>query len=727
MDMPPAGSFAVSLGRARSRTGLSGQLVASWLLLFALFPVVVVCPASAESREVVSEFHLTSLGDVRPAQVGGAIVASNGSAVSLLSIPELTRMESYQLPTGDIATILPVTASSFILASGDGGMSLWDVVNGTLAQRVEPSGSAIQMAAVSPDGRYLASLEVGERLVLRHARSLDLLDSVPLAAPEGGGFPVVWDPRGTSIAVPTSHLGSPAVRVYSVPGLQLQAVLLDSNGAGQSVSSAAFLSPGALVLGSHRADNAQVATVWSVEASIPERVFDLPGSAIPAGGVDLGSRGGPWLATHDSGYVATLGLWGDLQVWDETGTIMWSANLGFGPTSAVLWLGESIVAVSRESGQIRAVRPAVEQPDRPTVEVHSPAPGTVAGSAIDAYGTAFASTGAPLSISFSIDTGSWLPAAGGRQWSVSIDASSLREGTHRLYFRSFDGTLYSLPIAVPIVAGPPLADDSPPLLELQAPPDGTIAWGPVILRGVYSDLESPVPKLLLLRVDDGNAQPFEGGPAWSTRWDPQGWPAGEHVLTVEAFDGTRTVRAQVRIIVPAVDAYPLPEIVVYAPANGTAVWGVLQLSGSTSSVVGLIETRVRAGNGSWQSAGSGAAWVVALDLTELAPGVHRIDVLVIEEGQRLTLLPVATINVAPPGGDPPRDPGSAPVLPPPSPSPRPGLTLEGTWFLPAAFVIIGLLVLLNVLLANRRHRRSRGRPRSRRGAREDAIRAGRRP
>ena len=84
-----------------------------------------------------------------------------------------------------------------------------------------------------------------------------------------------------------------------------------------------------------------------------------------------------------------------------------------------------------------------EPNDPPTVTVISPDTGETLSGTIFVSGTADDSDGDIQSVQIRIDSGSWQTASGQTSWGYGWDTTTVTDGSHTIYIRSYDGTDYS--------------------------------------------------------------------------------------------------------------------------------------------------------------------------------------------------------------------------------------------------------------------------------------------
>lgn len=79
---------------------------------------------------------------------------------------------------------------------------------------------------------------------------------------------------------------------------------------------------------------------------------------------------------------------------------------------------------------------------KPVVNVTRPTPGAKVGKSLQMEGMA-EDDGQVTLVEVAVDDGAWVPASGTLQWTFAWDLSTLKDGTHTIAVRAYDGTQYS--------------------------------------------------------------------------------------------------------------------------------------------------------------------------------------------------------------------------------------------------------------------------------------------
>ena len=79
----------------------------------------------------------------------------------------------------------------------------------------------------------------------------------------------------------------------------------------------------------------------------------------------------------------------------------------------------------------------------PIVEISFPLSGTKISGVVHIVGTAYDIDGMVQKVDIKIDNSSWITANGSKTWEYIWNTSSVSDGLHNIYARSFDGKEYS--------------------------------------------------------------------------------------------------------------------------------------------------------------------------------------------------------------------------------------------------------------------------------------------
>lgn len=109
----------------------------------------------------------------------------------------------------------------------------------------------------------------------------------------------------------------------------------------------------------------------------------------------------------------------------------------------------------------------------PTCSITSPSNGATVSGTITIQGTASDSDGTVQSVEVKIDSGTWQTATGTTSWNYSWDTTTVSDGSHTIYARSYDGTDYSTEASVTVTVSNGGSTNNPP----NAPSNPTPADG----------------------------------------------------------------------------------------------------------------------------------------------------------------------------------------------------------------------------------------------------------
>ena len=112
------------------------------------------------------------------------------------------------------------------------------------------------------------------------------------------------------------------------------------------------------------------------------------------------------------------------------------------------------------------------EPERPLCAITSPTSGSTISGAMEVSGTASDPDGTVQTVEIRIDSGTWIEVTGTTTWSYYWNTTSVSDGEHTIYARSYDGTLYSTEVNVSVSV------DNVPPEEGEEPEKGLLwVWG----------------------------------------------------------------------------------------------------------------------------------------------------------------------------------------------------------------------------------------------------------
>jgi hypothetical protein len=148
-------------------------------------------------------------------------------------------------------------------------------------------------------------------------------------------------------------------------------------------------------------------------------------------------------------------------------------------------------------------------------------------------GTATVTKGYIEAVEYNVNEEDWQLAEGTETWEFDWDTSTVDNGLHKIYIRSFDGIEYSTPFELPLKVVNIGA-------EISSPENGSVLKKKVLIHGI--SFETDVLEVLL-KIGDGIWIEVEGTGAggnltvWEYSWDTRKVSNGEYTLSVKAYNG----------------------------------------------------------------------------------------------------------------------------------------------------------------------------------------------
>ena len=173
--------------------------------------------------------------------------------------------------------------------------------------------------------------------------------------------------------------------------------------------------------------------------------------------------------------------------------------------------------------------------EKPTVTITSPLNGSTVTGTVGIIGTASDTDGTVQSVQVRIDTGSWKNATGTTSWSYSWDTTTVTNGSHTIYARSYDGMDYSSIGSVTVNVNITLSNQ-PPTVSITSPLNGSTVSGTVTIAGTASD-DVSVEKVEI-RIGDDLWQEVTGTTSWTYSWDTTSMATGNYDIYARSYDGT---------------------------------------------------------------------------------------------------------------------------------------------------------------------------------------------
>jgi len=262
----------------------------------------------------------------------------------------------------------------------------------------------------------------------------------------------------------------------------------------------------------------------------------------------------------------------------------------------------------------------------PIVGLTFPTRGTTASGTISIAGTANDTDGNVQLVQVKIDSGLWINATGTTSWSYSWDTTTVANGSHTIYARSYDGTNYSNISSVTVTVNniPP---NQPPTVAITSPLNGSTVSGTVTIAGTASD-DVSVEKVEI-KIDDDSWQEATGTTSWTYSWDTTSMATGNYDIYARSYDGTDySSILSVKVTVNNIPPNHKPTVEIIFPNNGTEVKKTIIIHGTASDEDGnetIQKVEIKIGDGDWKVVNGTTSWNYTWDSTTVDNGDHVIQ------------------------------------------------------------------------------------------------------
>jgi hypothetical protein len=170
----------------------------------------------------------------------------------------------------------------------------------------------------------------------------------------------------------------------------------------------------------------------------------------------------------------------------------------------------------------------------PTVAITSPFEGQTVSDTIIFQGTAYDPEGTVQKVEVKIDFGNWIVAFGTTSWGYEWDSANVSNGVHKIYARSYDGTLYSEEYFINITVDNEIVNN-PPIVTISHPDENDIVSGTISVSGTASDPDGNLQKIEV-SMDNKGWFTAAGTSSWAYSWDTTKDQDGKHVIYARAKD-----------------------------------------------------------------------------------------------------------------------------------------------------------------------------------------------
>jgi len=170
---------------------------------------------------------------------------------------------------------------------------------------------------------------------------------------------------------------------------------------------------------------------------------------------------------------------------------------------------------------------------KPTVSINTPSNNSEVSGDVAVMGIASDDISVEK-VEIKIDDGNWIQTTGTTSWSYSWDTTTVNNGSHTIYARSYDGTDYSSIVSVTVIVNniPP---NHKPTVGIIFPTDGTEVKKTFTIHGTASD-DNNVEKVEI-KIGDENWTIVDGTTTWNYSWDSTNMDNGDYVIQARAYDG----------------------------------------------------------------------------------------------------------------------------------------------------------------------------------------------
>jgi len=170
----------------------------------------------------------------------------------------------------------------------------------------------------------------------------------------------------------------------------------------------------------------------------------------------------------------------------------------------------------------------------PSVSILSPVDGSMVSGNITIEGIANDRDGMVKKVEVKIDNGLWKLAIGTTSWKYEWYTTSIENGNHTIYARSYDGEDYSSIDSVNVK----VFNNHPPSVAIISPVDGEIVKNIVFINGTASDKDgNETIQKVEIKIGNGSWMVVNGTTLWSYKWDSVSVNNGKYIIKARAYDG----------------------------------------------------------------------------------------------------------------------------------------------------------------------------------------------
>jgi hypothetical protein len=281
----------------------------------------------------------------------------------------------------------------------------------------------------------------------------------------------------------------------------------------------------------------------------------------------------------------------------------------------------------------------------PTIVITNPSQGELISGTVVIEGTAADSDSQVQRVDVRIDDGTWITAQGTESWSIPWDSTTVENGIHSIWARSYDGLDYSLELEISVNVSNNQGN-VPPTVEISQPHDGATISGTVQLAGEADDPDGTV-LFVEIRIDDGSWNVTTGTTSWTHNWDSTLAQDGIHTLYARSYDGQDySPEVWVNVSVQNIPPNAPPTISITSPTDGSELSGTVAVQGISSDPDGNVKkVEVRIDDGGWNSATGTVSWTFVWDTTLLDDGDHVLHARARDDSHEYSPEKSITVNV----------------------------------------------------------------------------------
>lgn len=228
-----------------------------------------------------------------------------------------------------------------------------------------------------------------------------------------------------------------------------------------------------------------------------------------------------------------------------------------------------------------------------------------------------------------IDLGLWNEISGNPYWGYFWNTSTVSDGQHTIYARSFDGTDYSQEFMVNVTVDniiPPEGPNNPPEVNLNSPKSGKVS-GSVAVRGNATDSDGNIQNVQI-QIDSGEWINVFGTESWTYSWDTTSVLDGDHRITAKAMDDDGDYSKTDSVVVTVENKIEMPpNVEIISPLGGTVSETVIIVGNASDSdgdeTIELVQIKIE---DTWQNVQGTVDWSYTWDTTDFSDGEYNISV-----------------------------------------------------------------------------------------------------